>query len=91
MFILSTRLGGREEGLSSCMARKSGAERVEDAPTAWWEAVAEINPMACLCTSLRFPIHLWLQQVVELQGAFAWLFFPDHRYKGFSVNSVLCF
>lgn len=55
MFILTTCLGGREEVLSSSMARKSGAERVKDAPTAWWEAVAEIGTMACLCTLAQVP------------------------------------
>lgn len=37
------------------LARKAGAERVKDAPRAWWEAVAEIEPMACLCTLAQVP------------------------------------
>lgn len=55
MFILSTCLGGREEVLFLFMATESGAERVKDAPTAWWEAVAEIKAMASLCTLAQVP------------------------------------
>lgn len=73
------------------MARKSGAERVKDAPTAWWEAVEEIKTMVCLCTLARVPNSSLGTAGCKLQGAFAWLFFSDHRYKGCPANSVLCF
>lgn len=51
----------------------------------------KLGPWPVCAPSLRFPIHLWVQQAVELQGALAWLFFPGHRYKGCPVNSVLYF